>query len=472
MTSTFRYDTLVRQFQQQIDSGLLKPGERLPSVRQISQQQGVSLTTAFRAYYELEAQGLVVARPQSGYYVREQANRQLVPAPMSQPRPVATAITVSQTLRQLPQGWAKPDVVDLAVAVAGLSLLPQAQLNKSLLSAVRSLPDSGLGYETTGGNPALRRQVARRLSWADSPLPADALVITNGCIEAIALALRATTRPGDVVAIESPTYYGILQVMEGLGLRAFELPTDPQTGPDLTAVARLLDTEPIRAVLLTPSFSNPTGYCMADDQKRRLVELLARHDLPLIEDDIYGELYTGGIRPRTCLSFDRAGRVLLCGSVSKVLAPGYRVGWLVPGRYHDAVLEAQRMQTIGPATLTQAAVADFMQTGRYERHLRRVRVVIQQQVLAYRALILETFPAGTQVSMPAGGLVLWVRLPDDLPVNLSVVLAQAVERGIAFFPGHLFTTQAQYGQYLRITCGQPLTGRYADGIRQLGQLIS
>ena len=451
---------------------MLKPGERLLSVRQVSQTQGVSLTTAFRAYYELEARGLVVARPQSGYYVREQANRRQVPAPMSQPRPVATVITVSEALRQLPQGWAQPDVVDLAVAVAGLSLLPQAQLNKSLLSAVRSLPDSGLGYETPGGNLTLRRQVARRLSWADSPVLADALVITNGCIEAVALALRATTQPGDVVAVESPTFYGILQVMEGLGLRAFELPTDPQTGPDLTALTRLLDTESVRAVVLTPTFSNPTGYCMTDDRKRLLVELLARYDLPLIEDDIYGELYAGSVRPRTCLSFDGAGRVLLCGSVSKVLAPGYRVGWIVPGRYRESVMRAQRMQTIGPATLTQATIADFMQTGRYERHLRRLRVVIQQQVLAYRALILETFPAGTQVSMPAGGLVLWVALPDYPPVNLSVVLAQAVGRGIAFFPGHLFTTQLQYGQCLRITCGQPLTGRYADGIRQLGRLVS
>ncbi|MGF7215142.1 DNA-binding transcriptional MocR family regulator [Spirosoma lacussanchae] len=472
MKTAYRYEAIAKQLQQQIVSGLLKPGERLPSVRQTSHTQGVSLTTVFRAYYELEARGLVVARPQSGYYVREVVNRFRQPSQLSKPQPIAMNITVSQALRQLPRGWSHPNVIDMAVAVPGLSLLPQAKLNKSLLTILRHLPDSGLGYETTCGFPELRRQVAQRLTWADHVLTPDSVVITTGCIEAITLALRVTTKPGDMVAIESPTYYGLLQVMEGLGLRAFELPTDTQTGPDLEVLNQSLATQPIRAVVLTPTFSNPIGYCMSDEHKKALVDLLASYDVPLIEDDVYGELYAGYARPRTCQSFDRVGRVLLCGSVSKVLAPGYRVGWLVPGRYRDEVIRAQLMQTNSPATLPQAAIADFMQTGRYERHMRQLRVVIQQQVLAYRALILEAFPANTHVSMPAGGLVLWVRLPDDLSVNLSSVLAQAVAQGIAFFPGYLFSTQPQYGQCLRITCGQPLTQLYINGIRKLGELIS
>lgn len=464
----FRYRQLADQLSLQIEQGVLRAGERLPSVRQVSREQGLSLTTAFRAYYDLEARGLIVARPQSGYYVRTGVTKTINTPQSSRPQPIAMPITVSQVMRDLAKGWNRSELIDLAVTVPSLDLLPQAKLNKSLLAAVRRLPDSGLGYEDTTGFPELRRQIARLAFNGGSRVMEDDVVVTNGCIEAITLALRATTRPGDVVAIESPTYYGVLQAMEGLGIQAYELPTDPQTGPDLGILEQVLNTQPIRAVLLTPTFSNPTGFCMTDERKAQLVKLLADHDLPLIEDDIYAETYFSNVRPRTCHSFDTAGRVLLCSSVSKTLAPGYRVGWIIPGRYREAVIRAQLMQTISPATITQAAIADFLQVGRYDLHLRKLRAALQKHVLVYSDLVLTHFPAGTRISQPTGGFVLWVELPNGC--SSSTLLTKAVEAGITFFPGHLFTTQEQYQNCLRLSCGHSLTAQYTRGIEELGRL--
>jgi len=468
MADDFRYRQLADQLRQQIEQGVLRVGERLPSVRQLSREQGISVTTAFRAYYDLEARGLIVARPQSGYYVRSAGSRPGSVPRTSQPRPMATPITISEAMRSLARGWSQPDLVDLAVAVPSLDLLPQAKLNKSLLTAVRQLPDSGLGYEATAGSPELRRQIARLSFNGGSRVSADEVVVTNGCLEAITLALRATTRPGDVVAVESPTYYGILQAMEGMGVRAYELPTDPQTGPELAALEQAIRKEAIRAVVLTPTFSNPSGYCMSDDRKAALVNLLARYDLPLIEDDIYGETYFGSVRPRTCHSFDTAGRVLLCSSVSKTLAPGYRVGWVLAGRYQEAVIRAQLMQTISPATITQAAIADFLRIGRFDLHLRKLRAALQKHMLTYLDAILTSFPDGTTVSRPNGGFVLWVELPEGY--SAVAMLARAVDAGITFYPGHLFTTQPQYAACLRIAYGHPPTVAYLDGLKQLGRL--
>jgi DNA-binding transcriptional MocR family regulator len=470
MEAGFRFAQLVETFRQQIEAGTLQAGERLPSVRSLSRERGVSLSTAFRAYYELEARGLVVARPQSGYYVRAwvRSEARAVPQP-SQPQPQASPVSVSHALRTFAKGWVRPDLIDLSVAVPALSLLPQARLNKTVQETLRSLPDSGLNYEYSGGLPDLRRQVARHLALSGSLVEPDNVLITSGCLEAIGLALRAITKPGDAVAVESPTYYGILQVLERLGLCAYELPTHAETGPDLTALEQALTTQPIRAVVLTPSFSNPTGYAMPDAHKAQLATLLDRHGVPLVEDDIYGDLYFGKKRPRTIHSFCESGRVLLCGSVSKTLAPGYRVGWLASGRYHEAVQHARLMETIAPAPLVQAAVARFMQQGRYERHLRTLRATFQQHLLAYADAVRAAFPVGTRVSQPTGGFVLWVELPPGtLPV--SALLEQALSQQITFFPGYLFSAQPQYANCLRIACGHPFTARYADGLRQLGQL--
>ncbi|WP_052732389.1 aminotransferase-like domain-containing protein [Hymenobacter terrenus] len=469
MPALFRYRQLANVFAQQITQGLLRPGDRLPSVRQVSREQQVSLTTVFQAYYLLEADGLIQARPQSGYYV--QAARTppgLLPTP-SRPAMALHDVSVTQTLLGLAQSWNRPGLIDLAVAVPSLALLPQAALTKSLLAAVRALPDSGLSYPAMTGNASLRRQIAQRASQWGNAISADEVIVTNGCMEALVLAVKAVTKPHDVVAVESPTYHGILRALEGMGLRVYELPTDTSTGPELPALEQALQTTSIKAVVLTTTFSNPTGACMPAEHKQALVELLARHEIPLIEDDVYGDLHFSGVRPVTCKAFDRQGLVMLCSSLSKTLAPGYRVGWVLAGRFHAAVLAQKMMHSGRSGALNQAAAADFLSSGRYAKSLPRLRAALRQQVAAYREVVRAHFPAGTRVSNPQGGLVLWVELPPAY--SAMELLRQAADAGIIFYPGTVFTTQELYGNCLRLACGQPLEPQIAQALQALGKLV-
>ncbi|WP_310397168.1 PLP-dependent aminotransferase family protein [Hymenobacter sp.] len=460
---------MADMFAHQIHQGLLRPGERLPSVRQVSREQQVSVSTVFQAYYALEADGLVQARPQSGYYV--QASRPVaeqVPAP-SRPAVAVHFVSVTHTLLALGQQWSRPGLIDLALAVPAPTLLPRAGLTKALAAAGRTLPGGGLNYAEIRGDANLRRQSAQRASQWSNPVDADEIIVTNGCMEALVLAIKAATKPQDVVAVESPAYYGILQALEGMGLRVYELPTDARTGPDLGSLRQALATAPIRAVVVTANFSNPTGACMSAERKQTLVALLAEHEIPLIEDDVYGDLYFQGPRPVSCKAFDRRGLVLLCSSLSKTLAPGFRVGWVIAGRFEPAVLAQKLMHTGSTAALPQVAAAHYLASGHYAKNLSGLRRVLREQVAAYRALICAHFPAGTRVSDPQGGLVLWAEMPAGY--SALALLQQAAPAGIIFYPGGVFSTQLLYGNCLRIACGQPLTAPVVQAIQHLAGLL-
>lgn len=465
----FLYHQISERIAVQIQQFTLKTGDKLPSLRAFSIEQGISLSTAYKAYSELEMNGLIEARPKSGYFVRYTPIRALRSSKASTRLSVKSDVDPDELMVMVHQNLAREDMVKLSLATPDISLLPQAKLNKSMVEAMRASNSSCMLYEDVKGFLGLRKHVARQaINWGGNISHED-IVTTQGCMEALVYCLKAVTKPGDLVAIESPTYFGIFNVIESLGLRTIEVEADPSTGINLTYLEKILTGHKVSACLFVPTFSNPLGYCMSNDQKKELVKLLLRFQVPLIEDDIYGEMYFGKARPKTCKSFDRDGMVLLCSSLSKSLAPGYRVGWCIPGKFKDDVIKLKFITTVSTATPTQHAIANFFETGRYDLHMRNLRKSLYAQCLRYTQAIAEYFPEETKVSRPDGGYVLWIELPKN--VNAFDVFYQASEAHISIAPGQLFSTDRRFCNYIRISFGIPYSKVMDNCIKLLGNIL-
>jgi DNA-binding transcriptional MocR family regulator len=363
-----------------------------------------------------------------------------------------------------------PDVVPLGAAIPGAEFVPTAKLQRIVSSVWRRHPEAMATYGIPPGREELRRQVALRArDWGVSTTP-DEIIITNGCMEAVNLCLRAVARPGDTIAIESPTYFGLLHALEALDLKALELPTDATEGIDLAALQSALAGNRVAACLLSSSFNNPLGCTMPDERKLAVLDVLARHDVPLIEDDIYGDIYFGPERPRPYAALDRAGRTIYCSSFSKTIAPGYRIGWLVAGRHVRRALDHKFATTLCGPALPQIAFADFLASGGYEHHLRRIRREFEDNVGRMLRAVEDAFPPRTRVSRPAGGFVLWVELPKG--VRSRKLLDEALQHDICFAPGDVFSATDRYAHCLRLSCGYSWDEKLEQGVRRLGALAA
>jgi DNA-binding transcriptional MocR family regulator len=408
LKSDHKYIEVSERIETLIERGIFKVGDKLLSVRALSKEQGISLSTAFQAYYSLESKGLIEARPQSGYYVKYSPGHVLDMPKVCEPLDDALPVTIDDMINSVYVDLNSKSLLNFSMATPSIDLLPTAKLNKAVLHSLRSSKTSCLHYEHIQGNVALRRQIARQaFNWGGTPSEED-IVVTAGCVEALSLCIKATTKPGDAVAIESPTYFAIFQLMESHGLKVVEIPTDPVLGMDIEYLTQAIPRFNIKACLVVSNFNNPLGSCMPDERKKQLVEMLAKKEIPLIEDDIYGELYFGKTRPKTCKTFDKKGLILHCASFSKSLAPGYRIGWTIPGRFKDAIIRLKRMHTVSTNTLAQSAVADFLSNGRFELHLRHLRKALHTQSLRYIQAVCEYFPEDTCITRPHGGFTLWI----------------------------------------------------------------
>ena len=362
-----------------------------------------------------------------------------------------------------------PDVVPFGAAYPGAENLPVKKLSLIMASVARTAGARGINYDMPPGSERLRQQIARRsLDWGSALSPGE-IITTCGGTEALALCLRAVTRPGDIVAVESPTYFGVLQQIEGLGLKALEIPMHPRTGMNLDALEQAVKKRRIAACLAVPNFNNPLGSLMPDENKQRLLEILTRRDVPLIEDDINGDLSHLGQRPRVVQSYDRTGRVLLCGSFSKTLAPGYRVGWVAPGRFYEKVKSLKLASTLATSSLPQFAIAEFVANGGYDHHLRSLRRNFAAQIQQTSDAVVQSFPAGIKLTRPNGGFVLWIELPKNVSALKLHQLALAAKISIA--PGPMFSATQNFQNFIRINCGHPWTNRLEYAVKILGDLV-
>jgi DNA-binding transcriptional MocR family regulator len=465
----FLYVRIANRLENQIRQNLLKSGDKLPSVRALSQEQGISLSTAFKAYVELESMGMIEARPKSGYYVKILPARFARAPEVKPPLKKIRQVNVSQMIAMIYENMQEEGVLRLSQSAPPINLIPLAKLNKSMAEAIRKSPHGNINYENVQGNISLRKQIAKQaFSWGGSITEND-VITTQGCMEALVFCLRTVTRPGDTVAIESPTYFGIFNVMLSLELNVLEIPVHPDQGADIEYLRKAMEKVNIKACLFVTNFSNPVGSCMPDEKKEQLVRLLTKKKIPLIEDDIYGEIYFGKSRPRTCKSFDKKGWVLLCSSVSKSLAPGYRVGWCIPGRFKDQIIHIKSMHTVTSATPTQAAIAHFFETGRYDLHMRNLRRALYTQCQRYMQAVLDYFPPNTKMTRPGGGYVLWIEL--DKNIDAFKLYQEALAKNISIAPGQIFSTDSRFTHFIRISFGISFDETIDKSIRVLGNLI-
>jgi DNA-binding transcriptional MocR family regulator len=458
------YMRIARGLGSAIKRGALRPGDRVMSARQIAQMESVSVPTAVNALRVLEADGLVVARPRSGFFVAQPPS---VAPSRSPPPTLPQSVTIAGLARTLFVARAG-ELVPLGAALPEPSWLPVGDLQRVLNVAARRIGCTSQTYSVPPGRLDLRRQLAKRATrWGGRFGPEDMLV-TAGETQAMHLALRVTCKPGDIVAVESPCYFGMLLMLESMGLRALEVATDPVYGLDLESLERMLRQHRVAAVLLSPTAQNPTGATMPVDAKRRLVQVLAKSRIPLIEDDIYGDLCATEPRSPPCKAFDETDNVLYCSSISKTLAPGWRVGWIAGGRFHEALVQARLQEALAGAPLFEAALADYLRGSDYDRHLIRLRNRVSGSVRAVATRAEATFPVGTRVGYPRDGFLLWVELPTSC--DALNVHARALAEDISVSPGHLFSPQSRFTNYLRLNCANEPTSAFLGAVEKIGQI--
>jgi DNA-binding transcriptional MocR family regulator len=447
---------------------VLRPGERLPSTRQLASSHGVSPATATQALYLLEDRGIVQARPRSGFYVNAHWREAQAPPALRPPPATAGKPDVSELVFEILGTIRSRNVVPLGSAFPSPALFPLAKLAQMLGRSARRMEPWRTVEGMSPGSPELRRQIARRYASHGVRVRPEEIVITAGALEALNLCIQAVTQPGDVVAIESPAFYAALQSVERLGLRAVEIATDPVHGAQPASLAAAIRRHDVKACWLMPTFQNPTGATMPPERKREIVALLARHGIPLIEDDVYLDLHHGRDAPPPAKAFDDAGLVMHCGSFSKSLAPGYRLGWCAPGRAFQQVERLKLSTSIATSVPIQDAIASFLAQGGYDHHLRALRGHFRAQQERMRRAIEQGFPRGTRMTRASGGYFVWIELPGK--VDAMRVYQEAARKGISLAPGPMFSAQRRFGNCLRLNFGHPWNEGVEKAVATLGRI--
>ncbi|MEN5017836.1 PLP-dependent aminotransferase family protein [Erwinia sp. Eh17-17] len=463
-----KFEQLIAQIQQQIETEIWQPGEKLPSLRQQVSLSGMSLMTVMHAYQVLESQGWIQSRPQSGYYVAPRA--EFLSQPLTHQKvQLAESVDINAFIFDVLQACRDPQIVPFGSAFPDPELFPQRQLMRALTTVSHSMKAVDALHNLPPGNEALRKTLAQRYALQGIQVSPDEIVITNGAMEALNLSLQALTEPGDWVAIENPSFYGALQAIERLKLKSVAIASDPQTGIDLDELRGALERWPIKALWMMTNQQNPVGCTLSKEKKQQLVALLAEHGVALIEDDVYSELYFGHEKPLPAKAFDRHDNVLHCSSFSKNLVAGFRVGWVAAGKHAQRIQRLQLMSTLSTSAPMQQALATYLGTRSYDRHLRRLRQVLEQRKNLARQVLKRHLPVGAQINDSRGGYFLWVELPKQ--VNTTELYYRALENKISIAPGKMFSSSEQYANYFRFNTAWWDDSQEA-AVATLGRLIA
>ncbi len=464
------YQTLADELRTAISDGRLPAGARLPSVRETARSRGLSINTVLAAYAQLEARGQVEARPQSGYFVRSRLPSPPPPVLSARPAKAKPAdASVLDRISAVVAAQSNPDTIDLSLACPKSSdYYPNRQLSRLVADHARRRPELLTDYSLPPGSLLLRREVARHARDLGMTLEADDIILTNGCMEALQLAVRGVTQPGDTIAVESPTYFNLISLADHLGLRVIEVPTHPDQGMSLDALELLLSEKRVQAIVTMPSVHNPLGTSMPVAGKRRLAELAHTYRVPVVEDALYAELQYATPLQSTVKSFDRDGWVILCTSYTKTLAPGFRIGWMEAGRYQRKIASLKFTASVAQPAFLCEVLGAFLESGGYAQHLRRLRRVYAGQVDRLRGLIDDAFPAGTRATEPTGGFLVWVELPAGCDANR--LCDDALARGLTITPGSLFSPSGRHTRHIRLSGCYNFSDRHVHALMTLGEL--
>lgn len=468
-SSDFLYQQVIEFIDNQQNQGVLRAGDKLPSLRKLSKQFEISVPTVKQAYLELERQGRISARPQSGYYLKAQQARTLMPRPNHWLGSSPVEVNRRSLIEQVYEGVHLPNTVALGISNPVNAHPPDKALARLMRSVLSRVSEKAVSYGPVNGDPKLRMQLAHRYQEYGIAIDYNDIVITNGAQEALSIALQCLAQRGDVIAVESPCYFGLIELIESLGLKAIEVYTCTEDGVHIKELEATLKEHNVKVCLFSTAINNPLGSMMQDNQRKDLVELLERHNIPLIEDDVYGDLYFEGTRPKPAQLYSKKGLVLTCSSFSKTAAPGYRVGWLVAGKYEEQAKSIKRAQSCSSPMLQQWTLTEYLLSGEYDRHLNVLRKRLVYNCERMRSLIAEHFPNEVCISQPQGGSVLWIRCRSH--VDTSDFFQQAINKGVSFAPGEIFSPSGKFKNYMRISFGVQWCQRVEEAISTLGQLV-
>jgi len=464
----FLYEKIATDLRQSIVDGVYAVNDRMPSIRALSAQYAVSISTAIQAYGILETEGYIESQPKSGNFVleREIAKNELPET--IKPLSIPTKVGVSQLAMSLVLESRAKNLAKLGAAVPGTDILPLGTLSRGMSGVSRRMWKSAGVYADSLGYLDLRRQIAKLMKDAGCRCHPNDIIITNGALEALTLALRTVAKTGDTIAIESPTYFGVLQVIEKLGMKALEVTTHASSGIDPAALKTVITNNRVSACVLMPINNNPLGTIMSDENKASVVEMLAQANIPLIEDDVFGTLSYKQPRPKAAKSYDTNNSVLYCSSFSKTLAPGYRIGWIVAGKYQEQVKYQKFLDNISTTIIPQITLAEFLSRDAYKRCIKNSVQIYKQRMNQLRHWVYQYFPTNTRLTNPQGGMLLWVELPPE--IDSLTLYRLALEKNIGISPGILFSPRQGYNNYVRLSCGNLSGEKLLRAVKKVGML--
>ncbi len=465
----FLYEKIVGNISNQIHKGILKPLDRLPTVRKLSKDLGISISTVLLAYSELERNGYIQSKVGSGHYVRSRPQIEFQEPNAPSVEAVIRKYTNDDLVLNIHEQSNIPGLISLGAGVPSEDILPTKKLNRIQTSILRHSESAGILYEFPPGYYKLRLEIAKRMAQWNVSITPDDIIITSGAVEAITLALKAICKPGDTIITESPTYYILLQQIQNLGMKILEVPTNPRDGIEINALKKVLSKHNISACVLYPTINNPSGSVMSDGKKETVYDLLSSKDIPIIEGDVWGELYFNKPRPKPIKSFDKKGLVLYFSSFSKTGLPGYRIGWITPGKYFKSIKGLKYMYSMSTSTLSQITIAEFIRCGAYDKCLENLRKIYNSRLSLLLQFISEYFPKQTKIVKPRGGAFLWIELPKT--IDSIELYNQALVKKISIAPGVLFSTRKDLSNYIRLSAACKWDNlEIESAIKTLGEL--
>lgn len=469
-SANFRYIALADEIQTSILKGIFSPGEKLPSLRRLHLQTGLSIATVHQAYIELEKRGRVEGKEKSGFYVKSLKKSPLKLPDKHKMKTAPRRVEINELAQSVISDLQSEDLLKLGAAVPSRELMPLKQLSRIM----KSIPSGTIqqqisNYEPYTGNTQLRQAISRRMLELGCSVNYQDIITTNGCLDAVSLCLRSVAGPQDTILVESPAFHCFLQLIEDLKMYVIEIPGCPEKGIDPSMFEKTLAANNIKACLLNSNFQNPLGSIIPPKNKKAILDIAQKHRVPIIEDDIYGDLFYGDTRPATFKSMDKTGMVLYCSSFSKALAPGLRIGWTAPGKFKDTLTRLKVNTSISKSGINQIMVAQFINSGAFDRHLRQLRNSLKNQASAMAMAVSTYFPPDTRITFPKGGMCLWIVLNPR--IDSLKVYHTAYQKKISILPGIICSSSNQYNNCLRINCGLKWTPQVEKGIQTLGQII-
>lgn len=465
----YKYEEISRDIETLVRNGALAVGEKVPSVRRISNQYGVSVTTVISAYTDLEKKGFIQSRERSGYFARMPAIKRSELPETPKKVSLSKEISSANLIRQFCEASRSVKPPQFGAAIPDPSLMPLASLQKKIAQAARRHGDAINAYDFSQGPLVLRREIAKLYFDRGLTVDPEDIVITNGCLEAITLSLKSVAPPGSTILVETPTYFCFLEILKFHGYKVCEVPTSTENGIDLANLEDSITKCKVKAALLIPSFQNPTGASLSDTNRKKVVDIISRHKIPLIEDDIYGELAFADSNPKPLKCFDKKDLVITCSSFSKTLSTGLRVGWVINRQYKEKILDSKAIHLISAPIINAHAVANYLVEENYARHIFKLKKTFEYQMQSVSEKVLENFPEGTKISHPEGGFFLWVQLPEQ--VDSTEVFFELMNDGIAVAPGPMCSAQGLYPNFMRLSCGFPDTRKGDQAIWKIGEAI-